>query len=84
MTSVMNTMYREKRYVIYFLLTSIHFNSTSTYLKNNIERWSCCKKMCESYIHLNFDYDLVNKVINGNHHEENKILNRRTVSNKLK
>ncbi|KAF0765682.1 MULE domain-containing protein, partial [Aphis craccivora] len=69
-----------------WLLTSINLNSTSRYLKNNIERWCCYKKTtCKSYIHLNSDNNnVVKKVIDHNHQEENELLNLQSVSNKLK
>ncbi|CAI6369788.1 unnamed protein product [Macrosiphum euphorbiae] len=54
------------------------------YLKNNLERWCCCKKTCTAYIHLNSDNKVIQTVLDHRHDEVNEILNRQFVSNKLK
>jgi len=82
MASEMNSMYSKKQCDL-FVIDQYKFRFHK-YSKNNIERWCCCKKTCKSYIHLNSDNDVVKKVINYNHHEENEILNRQILSNKLK
>ncbi|KAF0761944.1 MULE domain-containing protein, partial [Aphis craccivora] len=68
MASEMNSIYSEKQRDL-FVIEQYKFRFHK-FLKNNIERWCCCKKTCKSYIHLNSDNNDV-----GSQKKENELLN---------
>jgi len=36
-------------------------------LKNDVQRWSCCKKTCKSYIKLNNENEIIERANDHNH-----------------
>jgi len=54
-------------------------------LKNDIQRWSCCKKTCKSYIKLNNENEIIERANDHNHIKDSvEVFNRQQLSNNLK
>ncbi|KAF0762908.1 MULE domain-containing protein, partial [Aphis craccivora] len=54
-------------------------------LKNDVQRWSCCKKTCKSYIRLNNENEIIERANDHNHIKDSvEVLNRQQLSNNLK
>ncbi|KAF0704478.1 FLYWCH-type domain-containing protein, partial [Aphis craccivora] len=54
-------------------------------LKNDVQRWSCCKKTCKSYIKLNNENEIIERVNDHNHIKDSvEVFNRQQLSNNLK
>lgn len=78
--SVMHSEKNKKLYIIDGY--KFHFNKL---LVNNIQRWSCTKRMCKCYFKLNENSEIVFSDLNHNHaKDEVNILTRQKLSNKLK
>ena len=82
MASEIKTMFSEKQRDLFVI--GVYKFRFHKYLKNNLERWCCCKKTCTAYIHLNSDNKVVKKVLDHRHEEKKEKLNRQVVSNTLK
>lgn len=53
-------------------------------LKDDNQRWICCRKTCKSFLKLSSSLLLVEHIAQHNHEIDNKVLNRQTISNNLK
>ena len=54
-------------------------------LKNDVQRWSCCKKTCKSYIKLNNENEIIERANDHNHIKDSvEVFNRQQLSNNLK
>jgi len=55
------------------------------FLNNNVQRWSCSKRLCKCYFKMNENNEIIFSALNHEHDKDDEnVLNRQKIGNKLK